>query len=442
MNNVIYSTLLLIDTVFKQGYDKIAFSYDQVVDFIKSIDLNYSEFIKIAFMYKDWINCVYCFIVCIFIREYYNRLKNNVTKTMTQIHRALCKEVTEIDTVFDGVYDNIDNLDKKMDLHKSIQEVTLHSLQSICNSQFQEIDKTMEEIHKTMENTDKKQGNQLNSLMNQLDSLQMVCQKEFVLADNKVNLLDKKLTEEKEQKGKMGLKMEYLEKKCEQWENQMVSQPNLCDLFIVQKKEKIIHNIKKYYQWIHSLQSWRQLTDDGRTLEGRLSDSQDTTYRTWVVSNIKGLCEKKIGLYPSTKGIMTAYFEECNYEGVFTQIQWSNSTQAFRFGKDVKYTVDYNKIYALQNVYTGSGYRREIIEPPLPSYEYFDYLLSVQRIDETQDEFELRFLQHLLSVCQHAYTRYLPYKITCEYDNLHDRTLRELHTETTYKNPYTPQIEW
>ena len=183
------------------------------------------------------------------------------------------------------------------------------------------------------------------------------------------------------------------------------------------KIQEIVHKIHKYYEWFLSIKTWNakysyspHIPPFERELDADdLTNLQHTliphTYKFLLFESTLKIMEKHFGMYKrpipnsndkhyifsiNSDGLRKGTIEGCYESEVVKYANFDPSRNYLDFN-DYKITID--KLKENQRNY------------------YESFLLSVKDIDETDEEFELRFLTHLLSICKETYSNYKLYMI-------------------------------
>ena len=181
------------------------------------------------------------------------------------------------------------------------------------------------------------------------------------------------------------------------------------------KIQEIVHKIHKYYEWFLSIKTWNakysyspHIPPFERELDADdLTNLQHTliphTYKFLLFESTLKIMEKHFGMYkrPIPNSNDKHYIFTTNddrlrkgtIEGCYEVIKYAkfDPSRNYLDFNDYKITID--RLKENQRNY------------------YESFLLSVKDIDETDEEFELRFLTHLLSICKETYSNYKLYMI-------------------------------
>jgi hypothetical protein len=184
------------------------------------------------------------------------------------------------------------------------------------------------------------------------------------------------------------------------------------------KIRKIVNKITEYFKWLNSIDTYYVYHSPQYPQNGSMKKKYTPEQLEAFMSQ---LIPDKILLYKSTKSIMEKYFANVNYKFLTREITASESFINDHCKKNCStVTIDYPS--------WGNGTSR-LSNNPLPYYSDPNYSkvyetinnnrycfsLSVKKLNETDEEFELRFLQHLLEKCEKAYEVYIPYQMSLDY---------------------------
>jgi len=181
------------------------------------------------------------------------------------------------------------------------------------------------------------------------------------------------------------------------------------------KIQEIVHKIHKYYEWFFSIKTWNakysyspHIPPFERELDADdLTNLQHTliphTYKFLLFESTLKIMEKHFGMYkrPIPNSNDKHYIFTTNDDGL-------------RKGNIEAYyeVVKYAKFDPSRNYLDFNDYKITIDKLKENQRNYYEsFLLSVKDIDETDEEFELRFLTHLLSICKETYSNYKLYMI-------------------------------
>ena len=185
------------------------------------------------------------------------------------------------------------------------------------------------------------------------------------------------------------------------------------ELIAENKIQEIVHKIHKYYEWFLSIKTWNakySYSPHVPPFEREL-DADDSNLQHTLIPHNKFL------LFESTLKIMEKHF------GMYKRpIPNSNDKHyIFSINSDTlrKGTIEafyevvkYANFDPSRNYLDLNDYKITIDRLKENQRNYYEsFLLSVKDIDETDEEFELRFLTHLLSICKETYSNYKLYMI-------------------------------
>jgi hypothetical protein len=183
------------------------------------------------------------------------------------------------------------------------------------------------------------------------------------------------------------------------------------------KIQEIVHKIHKYYEWFFSIKTWNakysyspHIPPFERELDADdLTNLQHTliphTYKFLLFESTLKIMEKHFGMYkrPIPNSNDKHYIFSINSDGL------RKGTIEGCYESEV---VKYAKFDPSRNYLDFNDYKITIDKLKENQRNYYEsFLLSVKDIDETDEEFELRFLTHLLSICKETYSNYKLYMI-------------------------------
>jgi hypothetical protein len=215
---------------------------------------------------------------------------------------------------------------------------------------------------------------------------------------------------------------ELIEEKTKKTEELIEEKTKKTEELIGEKTKKteeliaeIVHKIHKYYEWFFSIKTWNAKYSYSPHIPPfeRELDADDLTnlQHTLIPHN------KLFLLFESTLKIMEKHFgmykrpipNSNNKHYIFT-----TNDDGLRKGNIEAYyeVVKYAKFDPSRNYLDFNDYKIAIDRLKENQRNYYEsFLLSVKDIDETDEEFELRFLTHLLSICKETYSNYKLYMI-------------------------------
>ena len=180
---------------------------------------------------------------------------------------------------------------------------------------------------------------------------------------------------------------------------------------------EIVHKIHKYYEWFFSIKTWNAKYSYSPHIPPfeRELDADDLTNLQYTLiphnklfllfeSTLK-IMEKHFGMYkrPIPNSNDKHYIFTTNDDGLR-----KGNIEAYYEDEVVKYA----KFDPSRNYLDFNDYKIAIDRLKEKQRNYYEsFLLSVKDIDETDEEFELRFLTHLLSICKETYSNYKLYMI-------------------------------
>jgi hypothetical protein len=217
---------------------------------------------------------------------------------------------------------------------------------------------------------------------------------------------------------------ELIEEKTKKTEELIEEKTKKTEELIEEKTKKteeliaeIVHKIHKYYEWFFSIKTWNAKYSYSPHIPPfeRELDADDLTNLQYTLiphnklfllfeSTLK-IMEKHFGMYkrPIPNSNDKHYIFTTNDDGLR-----KGNIEAYYEDEVVKYA----KFDPSRNYLDFNDYKIAIDRLKEKQRNYYEsFLLSVKDIDETDEEFELRFLTHLLSICKETYSNYKLYMI-------------------------------
>jgi len=182
------------------------------------------------------------------------------------------------------------------------------------------------------------------------------------------------------------------------------------------KIQEIVHKIHKYYEWFLSIKTWNakySYSPHFPPFERELDADDLTNLQHTLIPHNKFL------LFESTLKIMEKHFgmykrpiPNSNDKHYIFSINSDGLRKGTIEGCYESEVVKYAKFDPSRNYLDFNDYKITIDKLKENQRNYYEsFLLSVKDIDETDEEFELRFLTHLLSICKETYSNYKLYMI-------------------------------
>ena len=182
------------------------------------------------------------------------------------------------------------------------------------------------------------------------------------------------------------------------------------------KIQEIVDKIHKHYEWFLNIKTWNaKYTYPNahhppfeRELDANdLTNLQDmlVPHKILLFESTLKIVEKHFGMYkrPIPNSNDKHYIFTTNDDRIR-----KGTIQAYYESDSVKYA----KFDPSRNYLDFSDYKNTIYRLKTEQRNYYEsFLLSVKDIDETDEEFELRFLTHMLSICKETYSNYKLYMV-------------------------------
>ena len=176
------------------------------------------------------------------------------------------------------------------------------------------------------------------------------------------------------------------------------------------KIKKTVDKIILHYNWILSIKTWKAKFQSNNQstpcFEKELTNSELDDLQNTLIPN-------KIYCFESTKKIMEKYFNsyKCSIVGSDDKHYIFATTDQRGPACFVENIINKHKFKVIDNSRNCIVFGYDQCEVINSGYcKFYDgFVLSMKDIGETDEEFELRFLIHLLNVCQEAYSNYKIY---------------------------------
>lgn len=165
--------------------------------------------------------------------------------------------------------------------------------------------------------------------------------------------------------------------------------------------QSLVNKIKKHYEIVENIKTWRTFTNEPKTYqETPMNENLKNYVSCYIYFNIY----EKVEIMETTRKIMDKYF--------------TNYGNAFTVEKDMTSLCDPINHYFNTNATIHNGFAQYTIPHYMhhngkhPNFQLPKIMFP--NLDETEDEFEIRFLKELLSVCEKVYMRLKLYEKVCE----------------------------
>jgi hypothetical protein len=195
--------------------------------------------------------------------------------------------------------------------------------------------------------------------------------------------------------------------------------------------EELVYKIQQHYDWYFSIKTWRH--KPSTYTEWRHKPSTYTDSVEIDIEKITGVKESlfaKIYLSDPLINIMDKYFDYTNkgLTDIFTHNIKTYTDQRTTIKHVIFSGIPFsgNDFYVSPIIKNNGKFQLQMQNGSFTNhYEYIkknhpnqlSFFQSIKNLGETQEEFEIRFLEHLLNCCKKGYDNYKLYLFSCKVDD-------------------------
>ena len=226
-------------------------------------------------------------------------------------------------------------------------------------------------------------------------------------------------------------------------ENKFMSFDNFMKEFEIKQKQQennknekqkeidsLVEKIKQHFEWFLSINTWRIKCPVQGYREMELTDEKNGITKLYKIKQLFGHGLSYLytfTLFQSTEDIMNKYFEMQKYKNIITydlnetilnknelkkHFMSCYTSEPDRIGPYYNYA---RLMYCLNTPDKNKSTTTEINATTHKIYN--DFLLSIKDLNETDEEFEIRFLREIYKTLKNIYSNYKLYIYACEYED-------------------------